>query len=163
MSIAVCLLPFAAVMVQMPVKMSDAMDDEKKRLRQEAVARRDALPAEQRQAAAETIAARKFPLPITPGAIVSGFMPLNSEINPLPLLRVLHERRAAGAAGGGGARQTADHAGVAVRRAARSRAVGHSRADSRMRRKSSPIFSWCRCWRSTAPAAASVMGQAITI
>jgi 5-formyltetrahydrofolate cyclo-ligase len=49
------------------------------------------LPADTRQAAAETIAARKFPLPIAPGTIVSGFMPLKSEINPLPLMQKLHE------------------------------------------------------------------------
>ena len=32
-----------------------------------------------------------FPLPIAPGAIVSGFMPLKSEINPLPLMQKLAE------------------------------------------------------------------------
>jgi 5-formyltetrahydrofolate cyclo-ligase len=53
------------------------------------MARRDALPPEARQAAAEAIAARKFPLAIAPGTIVSGFMPLKSEINPLPLMRKL--------------------------------------------------------------------------
>ena len=58
-------------------------------LRREAIARRDALPPDARQAAAEAIAARKFPLAIIPGMIVSGFMPLKSEINPLPLLRKL--------------------------------------------------------------------------
>ena len=36
-----------------------------------------------------TIAARPFPLAITPGAIVSGFSPLKSEINPVPLMRKL--------------------------------------------------------------------------
>ena len=63
----------------------------KAELRREAVARRDALPTEARTAAAEAIAARPFPLPIAPGVIVSGFMPLNSEINPLPLMRKLAE------------------------------------------------------------------------
>jgi 5-formyltetrahydrofolate cyclo-ligase len=58
-------------------------------LRREAAARRDALPAEERRAAAEAIAARAFPLPIAPGAIVSGFMPFKSEINPLPLMQKL--------------------------------------------------------------------------
>ncbi len=58
-------------------------------LRAEALARRDAMPAELRAAAAETIAGRAFPLALTPGTIVSGFMPLKSEINPLPLLRKL--------------------------------------------------------------------------
>ncbi len=42
-----------------------------------------------RQAAAAAIAARAFPLPVAPGAIVSGFMPIKSEINPLPLMQKL--------------------------------------------------------------------------
>ena len=58
-------------------------------LRRDAAARRDALPAEVRKAAAETIAARGFPLPVAPGTIVSGFMPMKSEVNPLPLLQKL--------------------------------------------------------------------------
>jgi 5-formyltetrahydrofolate cyclo-ligase len=60
-------------------------------MRREATARRDALPAIERQQAAEAIAARPFPVPVAPGAIVSGFMPLKSEINPLPLMRKLAE------------------------------------------------------------------------
>jgi 5-formyltetrahydrofolate cyclo-ligase len=63
--------------------------DAKPALRQEAIARRDALPAVERQQAAEIIAAREFPIAIAPGMIVSGFMPLKSEINPLPLMRKL--------------------------------------------------------------------------
>ncbi len=58
-------------------------------LRAEALARRDALLASERQSAAEAIAARAFPVAITPGTIVSGFMPMKTEINPLPLLRKL--------------------------------------------------------------------------
>jgi 5-formyltetrahydrofolate cyclo-ligase len=65
------------------------IEDTKAQLRATLQARRDALPADQRQAAAETIAVRTFPLPITPGTIVSGFMPLKSEINPLPLMQRL--------------------------------------------------------------------------
>jgi 5-formyltetrahydrofolate cyclo-ligase len=65
------------------------LSDQKAELRRVAVARRDALPPEARAAAAETLASRTFPLVIAPGAIVSGFMPLNSEINPLPLMRRL--------------------------------------------------------------------------
>ena len=61
----------------------------KDQLRREALARRDAIPAAERQAAAEIIAARGLPLAITPGVIVSGFSPLKSEINPLPLMRKL--------------------------------------------------------------------------
>jgi 5-formyltetrahydrofolate cyclo-ligase len=65
--------------------------DQKTKLRREAAARREALPAKARKAAAEAIAARAFPLPIKPGTIVSGFMPLKSEINPLPLMKTLAE------------------------------------------------------------------------
>jgi 5-formyltetrahydrofolate cyclo-ligase len=66
-------------------------DDLKAKLRAEAIARRDAMPANVRQAAAETIASRNFPLTIIRGLIVSGFMPLKSEISPLPLLQKLPE------------------------------------------------------------------------
>ena len=51
------------------------------------MARRDALPAAERAAAAAAIAARALPVDVAPGAIVSGFSPLKSEINPVPLLR----------------------------------------------------------------------------
>jgi 5-formyltetrahydrofolate cyclo-ligase len=61
----------------------------KAELRQDALARRDALPATLRAAAAETIAARPFPVAIKAGAIVSGFLPMKSEINPVPLMRRL--------------------------------------------------------------------------
>jgi len=65
------------------------MDDSKVVLRRDAIAGRDALPANARQAAAEAIAARPFPLPLAPGVIVSGFMTFGNEINPLPLMRKL--------------------------------------------------------------------------
>ena len=58
-------------------------------LRRKAVGRRDALPAEERKAAAEAIATRPIPLAIAPSTILSGFMPLKSEINPLPLMQKL--------------------------------------------------------------------------
>jgi 5-formyltetrahydrofolate cyclo-ligase len=64
-------------------------DQTKAALRAAAVALRDALPAAERQAAAATIAARGLPVDVTPGAIVSGFMPMKTEINPLQLLRKL--------------------------------------------------------------------------
>ena len=63
----------------------------KSQIRRDAIARRDALPAAERQAAAETIATRPLPAAIKPGVIVSGFMPMRTEINPLPLLRRLAE------------------------------------------------------------------------
>ena len=60
-------------------------------LRKATLARRDALPAAERMAAAEAIAARTFPVAVASGAVVSGFMPLNSEISPLPLMRKLSD------------------------------------------------------------------------
>jgi 5-formyltetrahydrofolate cyclo-ligase len=71
------------------VTMSDEIQIRKQRIRRDALARRDAMLPEVRQRAAEAIAAREFPLAITPGAIVSGFMALKSEINPLPLMQKL--------------------------------------------------------------------------
>jgi len=74
----------------LPVELID-ISEQKKTIRRDAVARRDALPAAERAAAAETIARRMFPLAIAPGVIVSGFSPLKSEINPVPLLRRLSD------------------------------------------------------------------------
>jgi len=73
----------ARLMTTLPI------DDLKTELRKTAFARRDALPAAERQAAADAVAARPFPIPIAPGVIVSGFSPLKTEINPLPLMRRL--------------------------------------------------------------------------
>ena len=67
------------------------IDDLKTELRKAALAKREALPAAERQAAAERIAARPFPIAIRPGVVVSGFSPLKTEINPLPLMRSLAE------------------------------------------------------------------------
>ncbi len=58
-------------------------------LREAALALRDALPASERRTAAEAIAARAFPAAIKPGIIISGFSPMKTEINPMPLLRKL--------------------------------------------------------------------------
>jgi 5-formyltetrahydrofolate cyclo-ligase len=68
-----------------------AATDAKAELRRAALERRDALPPSQRQTAAQVIAERPFPVPVAVGAVVSGFMPMKSEINPLPLLRKLVE------------------------------------------------------------------------
>jgi len=70
---------------------TQTLKERKAALRAAAIARRDAIPANERQAAAGVVAARPFPLPIPKGAVVSGFMPLKSEINPLPLMRRLAE------------------------------------------------------------------------
>jgi 5-formyltetrahydrofolate cyclo-ligase len=58
-------------------------------LRTAALAAREALSPEQRAAAAQALAARKLPLKITPGTIVSGYSPIRSEIDPVPLMRQL--------------------------------------------------------------------------
>ena len=68
---------------------ASSIQDQKIEIRTAALAKRDAMPAEERATAAEQIAAREFPIAITPGVIVSGFMPLKSEINPIPLMRKL--------------------------------------------------------------------------
>ena len=68
---------------------STAIEDAKAKLRVEARSRRDALPASARAAAARAIAARPFPLALTPRTIVSGFMPPGSEISPIALMRKL--------------------------------------------------------------------------
>jgi 5-formyltetrahydrofolate cyclo-ligase len=68
---------------------STSIADAKAALRREAVARRGSLPPDMRAAAARTIAERPFPCAVAAGAIVSGFMPLKSEINPMPLMRRL--------------------------------------------------------------------------
>jgi len=72
----------------------DAVSELKSILRKDALMRRDAIPAAERTQAAEAIAARGLPIAINPGTIVSGFMPLKTEINPLPLMRKLGERGA---------------------------------------------------------------------
>src|ERR1043165_491932 len=74
--------------------MSVAPSDLKSIVRKDALMRRDAIPAAERASAAEAIAVRPFPLTIKPAVIVSGFMPLKTEINPLPLMRKLSERGA---------------------------------------------------------------------
>ena len=74
---------------------ADALVSERKaRIRQQALALRDTLPAAIRAAAARSIATRPFPIRIEPGAIVSGFSPMKSEINPVPLMRKLADNGA---------------------------------------------------------------------
>ena len=69
--------------------MADSISELKAALRAQALAIRDALPAPERQAAADAIAAREFPVAITPGAVVSGFSAMKTEINPVPLMKKL--------------------------------------------------------------------------
>jgi len=62
---------------------------QKAALRAQALARRNALPAAARAAAADAIAARVFPVKVVAGMIIAGFSPMKTEINPIPLLRKL--------------------------------------------------------------------------
>jgi 5-formyltetrahydrofolate cyclo-ligase len=63
-------------------------------LRTAALARRDALSDEHRNAVAQAIAARRLPVEIKPGTIVAGYSPIRSEIDPVALMRTLAARGA---------------------------------------------------------------------
>jgi 5-formyltetrahydrofolate cyclo-ligase len=63
-------------------------------LRAELQARRDALPLDERTAAAETVAGHAAKLLPWPGGVVAAYWPIRSEIDPRPLIAAL---RAAGA------------------------------------------------------------------
>jgi len=63
--------------------------DQKRRLREAALARRDRLPPDDRVRAARKVAASAFPVAVPKGAIVSGFSPIKTEFNPIPLMRRL--------------------------------------------------------------------------
>jgi len=63
-------------------------------LRTAALGAREALSAGQRTAAAQAVAKRGLPFEITPGMIVSGYSPIRSEIDPVPLMRQLAARGA---------------------------------------------------------------------
>src|SRR5690242_21254481 len=69
--------------------MTNDTNTPKARLREQALALRDRLPAAERAAAAEAVAARSFPLSFHRGTIISGFSPMKTEINPIPLMRKL--------------------------------------------------------------------------
>ena len=69
--------------------MPDQILEAKSNLRRAMRAQRDALPPDLRSAAAKAIAARPFPFAVPAGTTVSGFMPMQSEINPLPLMKKL--------------------------------------------------------------------------
>jgi 5-formyltetrahydrofolate cyclo-ligase len=71
----------------MPGVDADTIAERKAELRKEGRARRAALPVLEQSEAAQTIAARGLPVAVAPGAIVSGYAPIKSEISPLPLMR----------------------------------------------------------------------------
>jgi 5-formyltetrahydrofolate cyclo-ligase len=58
-------------------------------LRKAALDARDAMEAEARAGASEKLAARGLPFEISPGAVVSGYSPIRSELDPVPLMRKL--------------------------------------------------------------------------
>jgi 5-formyltetrahydrofolate cyclo-ligase len=68
---------------------------DKAALRQSALGRRDAMAPAARIAAVEEITQRPFPVDVPPGAVVSGFSPIKTEFNPVPLMRKLADAGAA--------------------------------------------------------------------
>ena len=64
-----------------------AEQSEKDILRVAALARRDALSAQERASAALAIAARMPPLDIAPSTVVAGYAPIRSEIDPVQLMQ----------------------------------------------------------------------------
>ena len=66
-----------------------SLETQKATLRATALAARDALSGEHRAAAAQAIARCGLPFEITPGAVVAGYSPIRSEIDPVPLMRKL--------------------------------------------------------------------------
>ena len=93
-----------------------------------------------RAAAAQAIAARPLPVAVEPGMIVSGFSPMKSEINPVPLMRRFAEAGAALAlpvvAGRG---QPLTMRAWAFGAAAGGGGLGHPRAVARGAARSFPI------------------------
>lgn len=89
----------------MPISPDAPPKDE---LRAAALARRDALSAEERARAAVALAARRMPpLDITSSTVVAGYAPIRSEIDPVPLMRSLAGKGAALAMPAIAARDTA--------------------------------------------------------
>ncbi len=64
-------------------------DLSKSDLRKVALDARDAIAASSRTAAAENLAARSLPFEIAPGTIISGYSPIRSELDPMPLMQKL--------------------------------------------------------------------------
>ncbi|MES2750915.1 MAG: 5-formyltetrahydrofolate cyclo-ligase [Pseudomonadota bacterium] len=72
----------------------DSSQDLKDELRRRALARRDTLTVEQRVDAAKAIAAISLPVELPLGTIVAGYSPINSEIDPFPLMQALAKKNA---------------------------------------------------------------------
>jgi len=73
----------------------DSSQNLKNELRSRALSRRDALSVEARTDAANAIAAIKLPIELPPGTVVAGYSPINSELDPFPLMRLLADKGAA--------------------------------------------------------------------
>jgi len=67
-------------------------DLSKTELRSAALARRDAVPREQRDAAATIITSHALPIELPLSAIVSGYSPIKSEVDPAPLMKTIAAR-----------------------------------------------------------------------
>ena len=70
------------------------MTNSKAELRAKALAKRDALSEKKRASAAAKLAKRGLPFKLMPGTIVSGYSPIRSEIDPVPLMRKLADEGA---------------------------------------------------------------------
>ena len=70
------------------------MSNSKAELRAKALAARDALSEKKRATAATKLAKRGLPFKLLPGSIVSGYSPIRSEIDPMPLMKALAEQGA---------------------------------------------------------------------
>ena len=64
----------------------------KQRLRAAFMARRDAIAASEREAAALALAGHHADLPIAPGTVASAYWPIRSELDPRPLMQALFGR-----------------------------------------------------------------------
>jgi 5-formyltetrahydrofolate cyclo-ligase len=72
-----------------------SFSETKKRLREEMLARRDALTTEQRiEKSLEATAYGETGISMVPGTVVSGFFPIRSEIDPRPLMDALRRKGA---------------------------------------------------------------------
>jgi 5-formyltetrahydrofolate cyclo-ligase len=69
--------------------MQVAPEPTKALLRATALAARDGLAVADRRRAAQTLAMRRFPVPLGEGTIVAGYSPIRSECDPVPLMRSL--------------------------------------------------------------------------
>ena len=134
----------------------------KRELRREALARRDALdPFWRIEASLEMAETAKSLIEIGPGAIVSGFWPMRSEVDVRPLMFALREN---------GARlclpAILDKTTMVFRELVRGAALvdmGFGTAGpARKPKRSIPRSCWCRLPLSTAAAIASATAPATT-